>query len=103
MATPVEICTTCFTPGTAFALVASKLFTLPPKTGERATTATSKPGVFTSIPNCALPSTLGGVRSEERRVGKECRSRWSAYDEKKMNVVQCMDGEIDKIHSRRID
>src|SRR5690554_7221883 len=23
------------------------------------------------------------VRSEERRVGKECRSRWSAYDEKK--------------------
>src|SRR5947199_8535143 len=23
------------------------------------------------------------VRSEERRVGKECRSRWSPYDEKK--------------------
>src|SRR5687768_18304762 len=23
------------------------------------------------------------VRSEERRVGKECRSRWSAYHEKK--------------------
>src|SRR5438876_11421547 len=22
-------------------------------------------------------------RSEERRVGKECRSRWAAYDEKK--------------------
>src|SRR5690348_17531989 len=22
----------------------------------------------------------GGVRSEERRVGKECRSRWSPYD-----------------------
>src|SRR5437870_13115204 len=22
-------------------------------------------------------------RSEERRVGKECRSRWGAYDEKK--------------------
>ena len=21
----------------------------------------------------------GGVRSEERRVGKECRSRWSPY------------------------
>src|SRR5687768_18561126 len=26
---------------------------------------------------------LGGVRSEERRVGKECRSRWSPYHEKK--------------------
>src|SRR5690348_18244999 len=24
-----------------------------------------------------------GARSEERRVGKECRSRWSAYHEKK--------------------
>ena len=28
-----------------------------------------------------IPSrvTLGGRRSEERRVGKECRSRWSPY------------------------
>src|SRR5437016_12820178 len=26
---------------------------------------------------------LVSVRSEERRVGKECRSRWSPYDEKK--------------------
>ena len=23
--------------------------------------------------------TVGGTRSEERRVGKECRSRWSPY------------------------
>src|SRR5690242_21153504 len=27
--------------------------------------------------------SLGGARSEERRVGKECRCRWGAYDEKK--------------------
>ena len=28
----------------------------------------------------ALPSVLyGKIRSEERRVGKECRSRWSPY------------------------
>src|SRR5690606_41187461 len=26
-----------------------------------------------------------GRRSEERRVGKECRSRWSPYHEKKQN------------------
>src|SRR5688572_19074396 len=26
-----------------------------------------------------LPSDVTGVRSEERRVGKECRSRWSPY------------------------
>src|SRR5690554_7910985 len=28
-------------------------------------------------------SAAGYVRSEERRVGKECRSRWSPYHEKK--------------------
>ena len=27
----------------------------------------------------ALPSVLLAFRSEERRVGKECRSRWSPY------------------------
>src|SRR5204862_4185120 len=32
---------------------------------------------------------LGPVRSEERRVGKECRSRWSPYEQKK----QWMDTE----------
>ena len=26
-----------------------------------------------------VPGLLGGFRSEERRVGKECRSRWSPY------------------------
>ena len=26
-----------------------------------------------------IPETYGGLRSEERRVGKECRSRWSPY------------------------
>ena len=25
------------------------------------------------------PKSAGGCRSEERRVGKECRSRWSPY------------------------
>ena len=32
--------------------------------------------------NVALPgstASVGAVRSEERRVGKECRSRWSPY------------------------
>ena len=27
----------------------------------------------------ALPCLLANYRSEERRVGKECRSRWSPY------------------------
>src|SRR5256885_15783779 len=27
----------------------------------------------------ALPAAKLGLRSEERRVGKECRSRWSPY------------------------
>ena len=31
-------------------------------------------------PNCCTPETgLAAWRSEERRVGKECRSRWSPY------------------------
>src|SRR5437870_580482 len=38
-ATPFEICTTSLTPGTAFAFEASKLATLPPKTGQRVNTA----------------------------------------------------------------
>ena len=29
--------------------------------------------------NMILPKKLGLERSEERRVGKECRSRWSPY------------------------
>src|SRR5687768_18122520 len=34
--------------------------------------------VFRSI-LVPLKAAAGFVRSEERRVGKECRSRWSAY------------------------
>src|SRR5947209_19517535 len=30
----------------------------------------------------------GGGRSEERRVGKECRSRGSAYHEKRKKIVR---------------
>ena len=29
--------------------------------------------------NAKLDIVLGNDRSEERRVGKECRSRWSPY------------------------
>jgi len=32
-----------------------------------------------SVGYLALAPTLGAARSEERRVGKECRSRWSPY------------------------
>src|SRR6266513_4339675 len=33
--------------------------------------------------HCCRRSASAGRRSEERRVGKECRSRWSPYHEKK--------------------
>src|SRR5947209_20470202 len=33
----------------------------------------------------------GDRRSEERRVGKECRSRWSAYHLKKKDNNRCVD------------
>ena len=32
-----------------------------------------------SIEENAVTAVLGESRSEERRVGKECRSRWSPY------------------------
>src|SRR5438093_11695667 len=35
-----------------------------------------------SAANCSC-SASDAVRSEERRVGKECRSRWSTYQSKK--------------------
>src|SRR5690606_40667541 len=36
-------------------------------------------GLLSNVPGDAKPVP---VRSEERRVGKECRSRWSPYHEK---------------------
>src|SRR5690348_18448758 len=33
---------------------------------------------------------LGDERSEERRVGKECRSRWWRYDEKKNKCIHLL-------------
>ena len=43
-----------------------------------ATTRLSSAG-FTSGDRMGLYATVGSERSEERRVGKECRSRWSPY------------------------
>src|SRR5438132_11221360 len=34
------------------------------------------------------PQHIIPSRSEERRVGKECRSRWSPYHEKKKNMEE---------------
>ena len=31
------------------------------------------------VANAALAANVSKARSEERRVGKECRSRWSPY------------------------
>src|ERR1039458_9163224 len=35
--------------------------------------------MITSPVHGQLPQIIGQMRSEERRVGKECRSRWSPY------------------------
>src|SRR5467141_2710662 len=63
-ATPEGSCSTARTPGILRASVASKLTTLPPNTGGRATRAKSIPGSRTSRPNCAVPSTLEGVSNQ---------------------------------------
>ena len=36
-------------------------------------------GLFLSLPLVPLLGPMATTRSEERRVGKECRSRWSPY------------------------
>ena len=68
-ATPFVTCTTCLTPGTAFAAVASKLFTLPPAgTGGRSIEAISMPGTLTSVPYTAAPFTFTGTSSRGRSL-----------------------------------
>src|SRR5438034_10942008 len=45
---------------------------------------------LSSLPElCYNPSRrlLGAMRSEERRVGKECRSRWGRYHEKRKTLA----------------
>src|SRR5690242_21681968 len=46
-------------------------------------------------------ATIG--RSEERRVGKECRSRWAAYHEKKKEEIQLMGDKLSDKHAVAYD
>src|SRR5947209_20271768 len=52
---------------------------LPQATSVKAKGRRQKAKIRNDWPRIILPV----ARSEERRVGKECRSRWSAYHEKK--------------------
>ena len=38
-----------------------------------------KPGKGAAFVRTKMKNVITGARSEERRVGKECRSRWSPY------------------------
>src|SRR5438046_10473286 len=65
-------------------------------------------GVAAGVPRGEAARTVGAAvlqRSEERRVGKECRSRWWSYHEKKklQKVEQEVTGARDhKDVSRRL-
>ena len=53
-----------------------------PERIERLTNVLAKrqPGLTVVLENVSDPHNISAVmRSEERRVGKECRSRWSPY------------------------
>src|SRR5437867_11953138 len=59
--------------------------------------------LYTNIQSCIFTATLHTVfynaaRSEERRVGKECRSRWWRYHYKKK--VERMSGDGVAVYSR---
>ena len=47
--------------------------------GETQKKEKKKIGLTTKIFIALLAGAVFGIRSEERRVGKECRSRWSPY------------------------
>src|SRR5438552_8880241 len=44
--------------------------------------------------SAATPGYAPGVRSEERRVGKECRARWATYRNKRERCVQLKTGSV---------
>src|SRR3712207_8876125 len=54
-----------------------------PKPPRRSSAGRSLPAARRDAPSGAdvphVDSAMPGARSEERRVGKECRSRWSPY------------------------
>src|SRR5438874_13663955 len=50
---------------------------------ENSSTGVATTGIGTARQSRAKAQRGGEKRSEERRVGKECRSRWSAGGEKK--------------------
>src|SRR5688572_31895953 len=60
---------TCALPIFGAALVLSPFFQMDPVKFARALRAVKRP----------TPRRYSMLRSEERRVGKECRSRWSTY------------------------
>ena len=41
--------------------------------------ASGKKNMFNEATRVQMPAMVHLTRSEERRVGKECRSRWSPY------------------------
>src|SRR5438034_10226852 len=44
----------------------------------------------------AYARTATQARSEERRVGKECRSRWAPYHEKKRKETRAEIGDVER-------
>src|SRR6266542_473369 len=51
----------------------------------------------------ASSKSIRSSRSEERRVGKECRSRWSAYHEKKNKTGWEQEDDITLVTLQRAD
>src|SRR5215208_8389900 len=51
----------------------------PGKTRERTVYTLTDKGLEALVDYAGTPVAVTGLRSEERRVGKECRSRWSPY------------------------
>src|SRR5438270_12700359 len=53
------------------------------------------PKILAFLARYERPVIIASIRSEERRVGKECRSRWSPYHEKEKQMIKVVRVVID--------
>ena len=65
--------------GNKIAIANQKNIALAKSLGNMQTVATTARGKMQELSSAIESATLMYNRSEERRVGKECRSRWSPY------------------------
>src|SRR5256886_11467541 len=75
-----DVCSSDLTPSwLVFPSISKDKNTFPDKSAIEVRIKSVRPTRKTKVSGVRLERTKREIRSEERRVGKECRSRWSPY------------------------